>query len=91
MESLLLSATLKPTFPKSERFWNFFRYGIAGCAIAPKLNTSASLQPNLNQFCYLPKTTKPCSGFNFICQNTESANLVEQNRSDLAIEPEPAT
>jgi hypothetical protein len=39
----------------------------------------------------LLKTTKTGSEFNFICQNTESANLPVKNRSDIAIEPKPAT
>ncbi|WP_333024323.1 MULTISPECIES: hypothetical protein [unclassified Microcoleus] len=65
---------------------DFFRYGIAGCAIAPKLNTSVFCSGNLNKFCCLLKTTKPGSEFNFIYQNAESANLLRQYWSDISIE-----
>ena len=85
MASMLLSATLKPTFPKKWKVWGFFRYGIEGCAIEPKLNTSVLCSGNLKKFCYL-KLFAPGSEFNFIYQNAESANLLPKNWWDISID-----
>jgi hypothetical protein len=56
MPNLLLSATIKPTFPKKRKVL----HGVAAAgpsdraiAIEPKLNTSAFCSLNLKKFCYL--------------------------------------